>query len=46
MVKRLEKIIKLEEDSVRIYGLCSSCEKAVKVMGQGVVTKDDKYFIL
>lgn len=46
MVYRLEKIIEKEEDSIRIYGLCGNCEKAVKVMGLGVVTKDDKYFIL
>jgi CRISPR-associated protein Cas2 len=46
MIFRLEKIIEKEEDSIRIYGLCGNCEKAVKVLGQGVVTKDDKYFIL
>jgi hypothetical protein len=26
--------------------LCGSCEKVIKVMGQGEVTKEEKYYIL
>jgi CRISPR-associated protein Cas2 len=46
MIDRLEKVVKLEEDSVRIYALCGNCEKVIKVIGQGEVTKEEKYYIL
>jgi CRISPR-associated protein Cas2 len=46
MVCRLEKVVKLEEDSVRVYALCANCEKVIKVIGQGEVTKEEKYYIL
>lgn len=35
-----------EEDSVRIYALCGKCEKVVKVLGGGSITKDQNVFIL
>jgi CRISPR-associated endonuclease Cas2 len=46
MIDRLEKVVKLDEDSVRVYALCGSCEKVIKVIGQGKVTKEEKYYIL
>jgi len=46
MVDRLEKVVKAEEDSVRVYALCANCEKVIKVIGQGEVTKEEKYYIL
>ncbi len=46
MIDRLEKVVKLDEDSVRVYALCGSCEKVIKVIGQGEVTKEEKYYIL
>ena len=46
MISRLEKVVKEEEDSIRVYGLCANCEKVIKVMGQGEVTKEEKYYIL
>jgi CRISPR-associated protein Cas2 len=46
MVHRLEKVAKEEEDSIRVYALCANCEKAIKVIGQGEVTKEEKYYIL
>jgi len=46
MVDRLEKVVKLDEDSVRVYALCGNCEKVIKVIGQGEVTKEEKYYIL
>lgn len=46
LVSRLQKVIKEDEDSVRVYALCKNCEKAVKIIGLGEVTKDEKYYIL
>jgi CRISPR-associated protein Cas2 len=46
MIDRLEKVVKMDEDSVRVYALCASCEKVIKVIGQGEVTKEEKYYIL
>ena len=46
MIDRLEKVVKLDEDSVRVYALCGNCEKVIKVIGQGEVTREEKYYIL
>jgi len=46
MIDRLEKVVKEDEDSIRVYALCGSCEKVIKVIGQGEVTKEEKYYIL
>jgi len=46
MIERLEKVVKEDEDSVRVYALCANCEKVIKVIGQGEVTKEEKYYIL
>lgn len=46
MISRLEKVVKEDEDSVRVYALCGNCEKVIKVIGQGEVTKEEKYYIL
>lgn len=46
MLKRLERVVKVEEDNVRIYSLCASCEKTIKVIGQGDLTREEKYYIL
>ncbi len=45
MLKRLGKIVK-EEDRVRVYSLCAKCEKEIRVIGAGAVTKDENVFIL
>ena len=46
MVNILEKVAKEDEDSIRIYALCGNCEKVINVIGQGEVTKEEKYYIL
>ena len=46
MVDRLDKVAKTNEDKIRIYALCGNCERVIKIIGQGVVTKDEKYYIL
>jgi CRISPR-associated protein Cas2 len=46
MISRLEKAAKEEEDSVRIYCLCGACEKVIRIIGRGEVTKEQNVFIL
>jgi CRISPR-associated protein Cas2 len=46
MFDRLEKVVKDNEDSIRVYALCANCEKVIKVIGQGEVAKEEKYYIL
>lgn len=46
MIKRLQKVLKENEDSLRVYTLCANCEKVVKVIGLGEISKKEKYFIL
>jgi CRISPR-associated protein Cas2 len=38
VVKRSEKVMKMEEDSLRIYFLCESCRPKLKTMGLGKPT--------
>ena len=38
IVKRSEKIMKLEEESLRIYFLCDSCRPKLRTLGQGKPT--------
>lgn len=38
LVQRTKKIMKPEEDSLRIYLLCASCQSKISVHGQGRVT--------
>jgi len=33
--KRLKKLIRPEEDNIRIYHLCEMCRKRVQVIGEG-----------
>ena len=46
MLLRLQKVTKEAEDSVRIYALCGNCEKLIKIIGQGKVSKVEKYYIV
>jgi CRISPR-associated protein Cas2 len=46
MVKRLAETIVEEEDRVRIYQVCEGCRKAVKILGQGVLTEDPDVYIV
>lgn len=46
MTERLRKAVDESEDSIRIYAVCGSCEKAIKIIGQGKVSKEEKYYIL
>lgn len=39
MLKKVKKIMNEEEDSLRIYPLCSACREKVRCVGQGKVTQ-------
>jgi CRISPR-associated protein Cas2 len=46
MAARIKKIVVQEDDSVRIYAICASCEKIVHVIGQGKVSKNEDVYII
>ena len=46
MTDRIKEIIAVQEDSVRIYSLCAGCERAIAIIGQGEVTKNEDVYIL
>lgn len=46
MIEQIEDIISEKEDSVRIYSLCGTCEKTVKIIGTGELTEDKDVYIL
>ncbi len=46
MIHRIEKIVDLKEDSVRIYALCGACERVIRIIGTGEVTRDQEVYIL
>jgi len=46
MVVRIKEIVSEEDDNVRIYTLCGQCEKAIRIIGKGEVTKDEDIYIL
>ncbi|HXG22459.1 MAG TPA: CRISPR-associated endonuclease Cas2 [Methylomirabilota bacterium] len=43
---RLEKIVDLKTDSVRIYFLCQGCHTKVTILGQGEVYQDQEVYIV
>lgn len=45
MVSRLQGVVNEAEDSIRIYALCGNCESIIKIIGQGEVSKEEKYYI-
>lgn len=46
MISRIDKIIRKEEDSVRIYDLCTQCEKNIRIIGQGTVSEVEDVYIV
>jgi len=46
MIKRIHKIAKTEDDSIRIYTLCANCERIIKVIGRGKVSKEEDVYII
>ena len=46
MIARIEKTVDQDEDSVRVYALCAACERVIRIIGTGEVTKDRDVYIL
>lgn len=44
--ERVTKILDSQEDSLRIYPLCSACASRIEIIGQGVVTQDPDFFVI
>lgn len=44
--RRLERLIKVEEDSIRYYKLCNACRSKILIQGQGKVTEDEDVYII
>ena len=43
---RLRKEIHMQEDTVRIYGLCAACQAKVEVLGHGNAPKEETVYLL
>jgi CRISPR-associated endonuclease Cas2 len=46
MADRIDKIIVEKEDSIRIYSFCANCEREIRVIGKGKVTKNEDVYII
>ncbi len=46
MVARIKRIVLEKDDSVRVYTLCANCERVIKIIGQGKVTKSEDVYIV
>ena len=44
--KKIESIIKMDEDNVRFYLLCGACKDKVIVVGQGTITEDEEVYVV
>jgi CRISPR-associated protein Cas2 len=44
--QRVERIVDLEDDSVRIYALCGECEDKVTIIGRGRRTTEEKLYVV
>ena len=43
--QELKKVKLSEKDSIRLYWLCETCTKKIKIWGKGEITKDKDYYI-
>lgn len=43
---RLERLVKANEDSLRIYRLCSGCRQAVEAIGKATTTEEPGLLII
>ncbi|HNY20324.1 MAG TPA: CRISPR-associated endonuclease Cas2 [Flexilinea sp.] len=46
IIKRVEKIIEKQEDSLRVYFICEECRKKMILIGNGEVTHPPELIIL
>lgn len=46
MVQKIEKIVELPADKVRIYMLCEECRPKIEIMGEGKVETTQAFVIV
>jgi CRISPR-associated protein Cas2 len=46
MRDRIRKVVKADEDGVRVYRLCGQCRDNVEVIGNGELTQDPDVYIV
>ncbi|HBY56981.1 MAG TPA: CRISPR-associated endonuclease Cas2 [Candidatus Atribacteria bacterium] len=46
MILRLKKQCENHTDSIRIYSLCSNCQRKIKVIGKGKISENEKFIII
>jgi len=46
MTARITALLDMNEDSVRIYRMCGSCEKQIQIIGQGDISRIEEVYIL
>ena len=46
LIKRIKKVMKKGEDSLRVYFLCEDCRKKIQAIGSGAVTQPPDVVIL
>ncbi len=46
MISRIENIIDIKKDRVRIYSLCKACEKQICIFGTGEVSTEADVYII
>jgi len=45
LIRRLEQKIDLETDSIRIYTLCMTCRRQIRLIGQGKISRDEEVYV-
>ncbi len=46
MMERVEALISLEEDTVRLYRLCAACLTETRILGEGTLSLDPNFYII
>ncbi len=46
LIKGINRTINEQEDSVRIYPMCATCQKGMIIIGKGPVVEDQDVYIL
>lgn len=46
MIDRVRKTVSDDEDTVRLYRLCSACLTEVRILGEGTLSLDPDFYII
>jgi len=46
MMERVEALISDDEDTVRLYRLCSACLAETRILGEGALSLDPDFYII